>query len=232
MTLRPAKYSDEKKLKEKIQNKQREKEKRHKLPPYTLIISEGIKTEVHYITGLVKLINMKYSELIDADRIKVFGTGRNTRGLLKYARKYAERQENKVYKRIWLIYDKDDFPLDDFDNTQFSIDDKEYDDVDRKFFAAWSNECIELWFILYFQELTANVGREQYREILKRYFDYDKAAVDIYDIIDKHEKSDIELAISRARKLYEGYGDKTPPSKKVPATRIYELVEELRGYLS
>lgn len=238
MSLKPSKFSDRKILEEKMGMKKRSFEEKNKLPPPTLIISEGTKTEVHYIKELAKLINEKYSEayrrgsrLLDKERIKVHGTGRNTLSLLKWARDFAKLPENKNYTRIWIMYDQDDFPLDSFDNTQYSIEDKECDDADTEFFAAWSNECIELWFILHFQELTSNVGREQYKEILKRYFDYDKAAADTYDILDKHEKSNVELAISRAKKLYEYYGDKTPPSKMAPATRVYELVEELRGYL-
>lgn len=238
MSLKPPKYSDIKKLEERMQSKRRNFEKKYKLPSPTLIISEGTKTEPHYIQGLVDLIIKKYSEINKnarhsmKDIIKIHGTGRNTNGLLKYARDLAAKPENKHYKRIWIMYDKDDFPLDNFDNTQFSIEDKECDDADRKFFAAWSNECIELWFILHFQDLISDVGREQYKEILKAYLDYDKAASDIYDIIDKNEKSSVDLAISRAKKLYESYDNKTAPSKMVPATRVYELVEELRGYLN
>lgn len=236
MSLRPSKYSDRKKLKEKMKIKRSNFEEKNKLPPPTLIISEGIKTEPHYIQGLVDLIIKKYSEINKnarhsmKDLIKIHGTGRNTKGLLEYSRNFAEKPENKHYKRIWIMYDKDDFPLDNFDNTQFSIDDKKCDDDDRKFFAAWSNECIELWFILYFQDLRSDVGRDQYKEILKKYFDYEKASADIYNIIDEHEKSSIDLAISRAEELYKSYCDKTP-SRMVPATRVYELVKELRGYL-
>jgi hypothetical protein len=225
MSLRPPKHSDKKKLEEAMQNKQREAERINQLPPYTLIICEGVKTEPHYIQGLVNLINAKYYRLIRNDRIYAFGTGRNTEGLLKYARDYAKAHQE--YTRIWLMYDKDDFPYDDFDNTQFSIND--YSDQDRKFSAAWSNECIELWFILYLQDLTANVSREQYRTILKKYFDYDKTSTNLYEILE--EKGDINRAILRAKKLYEENKHKSSPSQMAPATRVYELVEELRGYL-
>ncbi len=156
MSLKPSKYSDAKKLEEKMHTRQRVFKERYKLPPPTLIISEGTKTEPNYIKGLVDLINKKYSEINKnarhsmKDTIKIHGTGRNTKGLLEYARNLAEKPENKHYNRIWIMYDKDDFPLDNFDNTLFSIKGKQCDDADRKFFAAWSNECIELWFILHF----------------------------------------------------------------------------------
>jgi hypothetical protein len=233
MTLKPPKHNDQKKLEAAMQKKRRAIEQINKLPPYTLIISEGKKTEPIYIKGLVDLINAKYSEiyrkysyLFPKERIKVFGTGRNTRSLLKFARDYARNPENKHYTRIWLMYDKDDFPYDDFDNTQFSISD--YNDEDREFFAAWSNECIELWFILYFQELVVNVGREQYQKILKDYFDYDKTLPNLYEIL--LEKGDEKSAIARAKKLFDEKRNE-PPSRMTPATRAHELVEELRGYL-
>lgn len=226
MSLRPPKHSDQKKLKEAMRKKERIIEEKNKLPPHTLIICEGIKTEPYYIQGLVDLVNEKYSEFIKTDRIKVFGTGRNTRGLLKYARKYASKPENKQYSRIWLVYDKDDFPNDNFDNTQFSIDG--CNDEDKSFFAAWSNESIELWFVLYFQELTANVSRDQYIDILKGYFNYEKTLTNLYKILE--EKGNLNLAVSRARKLYEENHDSSP-SKMAPATKVYELVEELKGYL-
>ncbi len=235
MTLRPPKHSDQKKIEAAMQKKQKEVEVTHKLPPYTLVICEGIKTEVHYIQGFINLINAKYSQinykyshLFPNEGIKVFGTGRNTESLLRYTRDYAIKPENKHYTRIWLIYDKDDFPNDNFDNTQFSIND--YNDQDRQFFAAWSNECLELWFVLYFQDLKANVSREQYQTILKKYFDYDKTLENLFDILE--EKGDINQAILRAKKLYEENKHKNSPSQMAPVTRVYELVEELREYLA
>ena len=44
----------------------------------------------------------------------------------------------------------------------------------RQYKVAWSNECIELWFVLHFQELAVNNGREQYQRILKQKYGYEK----------------------------------------------------------
>ena len=87
-------------------------------------------------------------------------------------RKFSDIKRSQ--EDVWLMYDKDDFPLDDFDNTQYSA-------LSRK---------------------------------------------DIYEVL----KDKTETAIKRARRQYQEYGDK-PPSQRCPATRVFELVEELQKYL-
>ena len=79
------------------------------------------------------------------------------------------------YERFWLVYDKDDFPYDNFDNTQFSAEKRK----GSKIRVAWSNECIELWFLLHFQEYVSNNGREQYIKKLNEYFGYSKSREDL-----------------------------------------------------
>lgn len=92
---------------------------------------------------------------------------------------------------------------------------------------AWSNECIELWFILHFQPLFSHIGREQYHDILKGYFPYEKKLENIYDIL----KDKTHIAITHAKTLYASYGEDTPPSQRTPATRVHELVDFLHSYL-
>lgn len=222
MSLKPLKASDQKKVNLAIQKKKKDIGTVHKLPPYTYIISEGIKTEPYYIKGLVDVINNKYRDFTRDNRILVEGTGRNTISLLEYARKQVEN----VFPQttiVWLMYDKDDFPPDNFDNTESSAEDKS---DKRKYKVAWSNECIELWFILHFQVLHSDVGREKYQEILKKLFGYEKTLTNIYDIL----KDKTAIAIQRAKRQYKEYGN-LPPSKRCPATRVFELVEELQKYI-
>jgi hypothetical protein len=49
MSLKPLKASTQKKLEAAMQKKRKKIEELHKLPPYTIIFSEGIKTEPFYI---------------------------------------------------------------------------------------------------------------------------------------------------------------------------------------
>lgn len=51
MSKKPLKASTQKKLEAAMQKKQKNIEELHKLPPYTVIFSEGIKTEPFYIRG-------------------------------------------------------------------------------------------------------------------------------------------------------------------------------------
>ena len=220
MSHKPVKASEQRRINEKMQ--QRKKEILDDLPPFTYIISEGVKTEPNYISGFVNVINNKYRDLSSGKRIIVKGTGMNTKSLLRYARKQVQQDFPQAIV-VWLMYDKDDFPYDDFDNTQFSAETRR---DSRQYKVAWSNECIELWFVLHFQELFTNNGRDQYRQILKHYFNYEKNLLNIYDLL----KDNTATAIRRAKRLYALYGEQ-PPSQRCPATRVFEIVEELQKYL-
>lgn len=223
MSLKPLKASDKKKLEAIMQKKEKRIDELHQLPPYTVIFSEGIKTEPFYIQGLTNQINQKYKQFTSGDRIIVKGTGRNTESLLKYARKKVD-YEYPACKVVWLMYDKDDFPFDNFDNTQFSVEEKK---CKQEYHVAWSNECIELWFLLHFQPLFVNVGREQYYDILKGYFPYEKNMQNIFDIL----QDKTHVAIKHAEALYSSYDESDPPSKRAPATRVHELIGFLHDYL-
>ena len=214
-------------MEEKMKAKASKMATLNKLPPYTMIVSEGIKTEPLYLEGFVNKINEKYKGLTKEPHIQVYGTGRNTQGLIRFVDKRISNGEWAHYKKFWLVYDKDDFPLDNFDNTQFEAEARKEPSMS----VAWSNESIELWFLLHFQEYRSNNGREQYIEKLNRYFNYSKTREDLYDVL--MEKGSLDDAKRRARKMYQECVEsgETSMAAMVPATRVHELVEELEQYL-
>lgn len=225
MSLKPKKASEIKKEQAKLNGKMMKKNKvlLDDIPPYTFIVSEGIKTEVAYITGFASAINKKYANFTTGEMIKIKGTGRNCQSLLNYARKVVNNEMPQA-SIVWLMYDKDDFPLDNFDNTQFSAEQR----LDtRTFKVAWSNESLELWFVLHFQDLDTNVRRDKYIEILEKHCDYRKNDPNIFELL----KANTNAAITRAKKQYNTYPKDTPASQRCPATKVFELVEELKKYL-
>ena len=94
-----------------------------------------------------------------------------------------------------------------------------------------STPSIELWFLLYFEDYRSDNGRKQYIEKLNKYFDYSKKREDLYDILNSLGSQ--EEAKRRARKMYAEFvdADVASMSAMVPATRVFELVEELESYL-
>lgn len=61
---------------------------------------------------------------------------------------------------------------------------------------------------------------------------YSKTREDLFDVLS--EKGSLEDAKKRARKMYQEFLDAkiSSMSAMVPATRVFELVEELEGYLN
>lgn len=78
MSLKPKKKSELKNIALKMKVKESRMNTLDMLPPYTMIVSEGVKTEPIYLKGFVSRINNKYKALTKESHIRVYGTGRNT----------------------------------------------------------------------------------------------------------------------------------------------------------
>lgn len=196
-------------------------------PEYHLIVTEGTKTEPQYFEGLKKDINNLYKGRISIV-IEGVGQGANTLTLLERAQKIVERSPGK-YKHIWLVYDKDDFPKDDFDNTYSRCKSLSENSDSIIYHALWSNECIEYWFLLHFMALDSALNRNEYYPKLTECLGskYKKNRADIYTLL----KPNIKTAINNAKRTAdENKG--LPPSQCTPGTAVYEIFEMLEGYLS
>ena len=53
------------------------------------------------------------------------------------------------YKHVWIVYDTDDFPADRINKTNESCINLSTEET--QYHAIWSNQCIELWFLLHFR---------------------------------------------------------------------------------
>ena len=103
-----------------------------------------------------------------------------------------------------------------------------------QYHAAWSNECIEFWFLLHFAYYTANNHRAEYISFLNDKFrelgigKYQKNMKEIFEVL--LEKGNPKLAIRYAKRIIKD-GDGRMPADIAPGTKVYELVEELVKYL-
>jgi hypothetical protein len=233
MSRKPLKHSERKKINALGR---RERRINHiESMEYYLIVCEGEKTEPGYFEEIKDLINDQYENRVSVQRIMIDirGEGTNTLSLLARAKHYVKELRDQV-TQVWLVYDKDDFPPDRFDTTQYEID-RLSEEGEVKFRVAWSNQCIEYWFLLHFENLQTDITREIYLRKLDEHFKrlglggYGKNRADLFSILTNH--GNINLAIRWAKQRMDEHAGKTP-SLSVPATRVHELVEELMRYVS
>jgi len=211
-------------------------------PPrrYFLIVCEGKKTEPNYFDALRQELP---KEMLD--RIEIVGEGANTQSLVDRAEALVEQRKRSgkpPYYHVWVVFDKDSFPDDDFDNAIASIERKtrafDNDTPDsltelppEHWHSAWSNEAFELWYILHFQPETGGAqSRDTYKATLAKHLGrkYEKNAKDMFRIL--HDKT--SQAIANAEAALKKHAPETPHHKKNPATTVHKLVKELFKYIS
>ncbi len=193
---------------------------RRQPPDLIIIVTEGEKTEPNYFRKFP----------VFTKKVKVIGTGMNTKSLIKetdnivqqtiqeYEKEYRTKP-NKIV--VWCVFDKDSFSDDDFDNAINMAKTKGYK-------VAYSNEAFELWYLLHFHYYDMALGRTDYNdkltELLRK--KYQKNDMYMYEILlDKQP-----TAIMNAKNLMAKYNP-VIPSKDNPSTTVYELVEYLNKFI-
>lgn len=196
--------------------------KRGIAPEYHLIVAEGKETEPNYFEGLKNQINSKYPGRIS---MKIIGAGKNTKGLLKYAQSVASSSVNE-FRHIWIVFDKDDFPANDFDETCSACE--KLSNENTTYHALWSNQCIEYWFLLHYIYLETPLNRKDYFSRLSKHMKrkYEKNQADIYTLLHPN----LHTAIKNAKKIARRYADANP-SECDPCTKVYEIFDLLKNYL-
>jgi hypothetical protein len=177
-----------------------------------LIVCEGEKTEPNYFR--------KFPENPEVyDRIDIHGTGYNTVSLVTEAiRLKAEAQKRKEpYIEVWCVFDKDDFPADQFVKA-ITLAGK------NQIKCAYSIEAFELWYMLHFNFYDAALSRDQYKKKLTEALGktYQKNDEGMYQALQKRQ----EAAALNARRLYARQCDR-PLGEQNPVTTVFHLVERL-----
>lgn len=195
------------------------------------IFCEGEQTEPLYFESFKQLIeeNPIYREMV---LIHIEPCGAETMRVIGMAEEYVHK--NNITKgQIWCVYDKDSFPPERFNGVAERTVSLNNDNSDLQYHVAWSNECIEFWFLLHFAYYTSNNHRSEYIEFLSKKFkelglgSYEKNRKDTFTILQEYGNED--LAIRYAKRIMADNEGKTP-TEIAPGTKVYELVEELRRY--
>jgi hypothetical protein len=187
-----------------------------------LIVCEGKNTEPSYF-DLFRLTSAK---------IKAVGDGKNTTSLVQEAYNLSQ---NGDYDQVWCVFDKDDFPNENFNNAIHMAESQDFK-------VAYSNQAFEYWLILHFEDHQGGgMNRSDYCGKLNTYlvefgisYDCDGKMItqEIFDIlmaISPNGKSYQQIAIERAKRNMEHF-DNTNPALEESSTLVFKLVEELEKF--
>lgn len=193
--------------------------------PTILIVCEGENTEPSYFNQF----------RVTSATVKSVGAGCNTVSLVASA---IQLSNEGNYDQVWCVFDKDNFPDANFNNA-IKLAKK------NNFGIAYSNQAFEYWLILHFNDHQGGgIKRQYYNQMINdliKPFDikYDgngnklieESFFEILDGIDsKTQKKRVELAITRAEKVYNQF-DHTNPAKEESSTTVFKLVKELMRYI-
>jgi hypothetical protein len=152
--------------------------------------------------------------------IECVGTGMNTDSLMQYAvdKAKAARSARSQYERIWVVFDRDSFPQENF-NRAFELA-----RTQNRITPCWSNECFEIWYLLHFHYRDTAISRHDLWSVISELLGskYDKGD----DTLHQALEDKIATALQHASKLAfenEKAGDRT----RNPSTRVHELVKAL-----
>lgn len=189
-----------------------------------LVVCEGANTEPSYF----------HQFRLTSGTIIALGAGCET---IRVVERAIEEQKKGNYDQTWIVFDKDDNAAQDF-NAAIEMANQ------LNFGIAYSNQAFEYWLILHFEDHQGGgMHRDQYHDKLNEYLIkfglfYDgkgrkKVTKEIFDLLlaqdSKHKISRTDLAIRRARRIFDLY-DHQSPAQEESSTTVFLLVEEILKY--
>ena len=136
----------------------------------------------------------------------------------------ADKQKRRVYDQCWVVFDKDDFPANDF-NMAIDLAKR------NGFNVAYSNQAFEYWFLLHFNPYRGRIHGNLYSVMLGKLLDmeYRKKegfASDLYNYLLARQPQAIRNAEVILSEISAGI-----PAAEESSTTVHLLVSELNKYL-
>jgi RloB-like protein len=195
-----------------------------------LIVCEGLNTEPDYFRQF-----RLYFRLTAAEIVEVGGAGETIR-VVERALKERERSR---FDQVWVVFDKDDFPPDHFDNAIHMAH-------AAGIRVAYSNQAFKYWLLLHFEDHQGGgMHRDVYADKLNSYLKPLGAGFDakgskqisaaffkiLMGIYPKTKENRMNIALKRAEKIYAFHNGKPSPALAESSTTVFELVIELLKFV-
>ncbi len=121
------------------------------------------------------------------------------------ARQYVQNN-GIVFKHVWIVYDTDDFPAENIDMVAQLCE--EYSAQGETIYhAVWSNQCVELWYLLHFMYMDTDIDRSRYWPKLSDWLknigagSYEKNRPDMYEVLRDNQQEGIDTIMSLKKKI-------------------------------
>ena len=172
-----------------------------------LIVCEGSKTEPNYFSSF----------RLPKHVVDIEGCGANTGTVVKEAERLSTEKE---YDEVWCVFDRDSFPPQRVNSAIAKAE-------QQGFKVAFSNESFELWYVLHFCYLDAELNRHQYCEKLSDLLggNYEKNSNQMYERL-----IDLQPTAIKNAKLLERKVLNVSWAKRLPYTGVHLLVQRLNKY--
>ena len=204
--------------------KTRDQRSKRRVPEigYYLVVTDTEATERCFFTGLH---NSLPEEMKQKLVIKVVET--DTQDLIQKCQELTAYDAQ--YRIPWIVFDRDQVV--DFDQIVKRAE-------KAGIYAGWSNPCFEIWLFAYFGMMP--VIQDSWTccsKFAELYFrktgrEYTKADKNVYMRLCEYGNEERALAIAEQKYRQCMRDGKTHPSTMCPATRVYELVREIKSKVS
>jgi hypothetical protein len=126
------------------------------------------------------------------------------------------RGRGRSHDEVWCVFDRDEHP-----NVPQALEKAAANGVA----VALSNPCIEIWFLLHFEDQTAHLERDEAQSRSKTLIGCEKTLTPkaLAELEARYEQ-----ARARAHKLDEKHAGDASPRHSNPSTNLWELVDRIR----
>ena len=204
--------------------KTRDQRSKRRIPEmrYYLVVTDTEATERCFFTGLH---NSLPEEMKQKLVIKVVET--DTQDLIQKCQELTAYDAQ--YRIPWIVFDRDQVV--DFDQIVTWAE-------KAGIYAGWSNPCFEIWLFAYFgmmpviQDSWTCCSKFAELYFRKTGHEYIKADKNVYMRLCEYGNEERALVIAEQKYQQCMRDGKTHPSTMCPATRVYELVREIKSKVS
>lgn len=184
--------------------------------PALLVFVEGLRTEETYVVDWHRRYREMVTVVVDKFRGGPLQLVEHAVAQRRTDLRDEKKGRGKSFDEIWCMFDRDEHP---------SFDDAIRLARDNGILVAVSNPCLELWFVVHFEDQTAWIDRADAQRRSKELLNCDKVLTqDALEVLFENYPS----ARLRAAKLDEKHlGDGSPEGEN-PSSSAWRIVESIR----